>query len=318
MLPASNRGAGMSMGFPDVCLTPAVPAPIPVPYPNLAMNAQAAPFAATVMISMMPGLNMASAIPLTMGDEAGTAHPFFMQRAAYTMGNPVVFIEKLPAINLTAPTTGNMMNNALGAVLVPSVTNVFLTLRGEDCATLSERLEAPLAVREQWLDKIGFLRISVFEAKTPSRIYSAIRRLSELGLEKLVIDLRGNPGGDLSACTAILCDFFPEGTVLYQLEDADGDREVVRARGKQLYEFPIELWVDRNTGSAAEVFAATVQAHRRGRILGERTFGKSTVHQVVAATEHGQQAIALHTGTVFLPDGSPLHGAGVTPDEPLG
>ena len=69
MLPASNRGAGMNVGFPDVCLTPAAPSPIPIPYPNFAMNAQAAPFATSVFISMMNALNMASMIPVTTGDE---------------------------------------------------------------------------------------------------------------------------------------------------------------------------------------------------------------------------------------------------------
>ncbi len=63
MLPASNKGAGMNIGFPDVCLTPAAPAPVPVPYPNMAMNAMAAPFAATVKVSMMNALNMGSQIP---------------------------------------------------------------------------------------------------------------------------------------------------------------------------------------------------------------------------------------------------------------
>ena len=65
MMPASNKGVGMSLGFPDVCTTPAAPSPVPIPYPNMAMNAMAVPFAPNVMISMMPGLNMSSRIPMT-------------------------------------------------------------------------------------------------------------------------------------------------------------------------------------------------------------------------------------------------------------
>jgi carboxyl-terminal processing protease len=57
MLPASNRGPGMSLGFPDVCLTPSPAGPVPVPYPNIAMNAQAAPFSASVKVNMMNALN---------------------------------------------------------------------------------------------------------------------------------------------------------------------------------------------------------------------------------------------------------------------
>ncbi|HVY44443.1 MAG TPA: PAAR-like domain-containing protein, partial [Minicystis sp.] len=60
MLPASNRGAGMNIGFPDVCLTPSGPAVVPVPYPNIAMNAMAASFSPNVLLTMMPALNVGS------------------------------------------------------------------------------------------------------------------------------------------------------------------------------------------------------------------------------------------------------------------
>src|ERR1700733_3950932 len=133
MLPASNRGAGMNIGFPDICLTPAAPAPIPTPYPNMAMNAMAAPFAVTVWISMMNALNMISEIPMTEGDEPGTASPN-MGPGRYTMGNPIVFVELMPGINLLCPTTGNDMVNPIGAVLVPSIVNVFFTDRTGEAA----------------------------------------------------------------------------------------------------------------------------------------------------------------------------------------
>src|SRR5262245_907327 len=132
MLPASNRGAGMNMGFPDVCNTPVGPATAPLPYPNIAMNAQAVPFSPIVKVSMMPALNMGSQIPMTIGDEAGVAHPTIKGPGRYTVGNPIVSIDGMPAINLGCPTTGNNMNNGLGAVLVPSAVNVFYCLALDD------------------------------------------------------------------------------------------------------------------------------------------------------------------------------------------
>src|SRR5512133_1815765 len=127
MFPGSNRGAGGNMGFPDVCLTPAAPAPVPMPYPNIAMNAQASGFSPTVKFTMMNALNLGTRISMTSGDDSGSAHPSFKQAGAYTMGNPTVFVNMMPAIHLLCPTTGNNMNNPLGAVLMPSATNVFLT-----------------------------------------------------------------------------------------------------------------------------------------------------------------------------------------------
>src|SRR5258708_6126146 len=119
MLPASNRGAGSNKGFPDVCLTPVLGAlPIPIPYTNQAMNAQASGFAETVFISSMNAINLRTTIPVTTGDEEGTESRN-TEVGQYTMGNEVVYVEAMPAINLLCPTTGNDMN-CDGAVVDPS------------------------------------------------------------------------------------------------------------------------------------------------------------------------------------------------------
>src|SRR5690242_13461047 len=111
MLPASNRGPGLNIGFPDVCLTPVGPVIVPIPYPNFATHAMAAPFAATVFVTAMNGLNQGSIIPMTFGDNPGVAHPTVMGAGTFTMGNPIVIIEGLPGINLLCPTAGNNMND---------------------------------------------------------------------------------------------------------------------------------------------------------------------------------------------------------------
>jgi carboxyl-terminal processing protease len=129
MLIACNKGAGMNMGFPDVCLTPAPPGPpVPIPYPNIAMHAMAAPFAPTVLLTMIPALNIGSIIPMTTGMEPGVANPRYMQMGMFLVGVPLVLVQGLPGVNLTTPTTGNMGNNAIGLVQVPSVTTVTYAL----------------------------------------------------------------------------------------------------------------------------------------------------------------------------------------------
>jgi carboxyl-terminal processing protease len=104
MLPASVKGPGMNMGFPDVCLTPSFPSPIPIPYPNMGMHAMAAPFCATILLGMMPALNQGSMIPMTMGDEPGVANPLYKQMGTFTMGSPKVILHGLPAVTLTSRT----------------------------------------------------------------------------------------------------------------------------------------------------------------------------------------------------------------------
>jgi carboxyl-terminal processing protease len=291
MLPASNRGTGNNLGFPDVCNTVVGPATAPVPYPNVAMHAQATPFSTIVNVSMMGALNLSSKIPMTTGDEAGTAHPTIKGAGAFTAGNTVVFVEKQPAINLTCPTTGNSMNNGLGAVLVPATTNVFFTRRRATCdgqellEGLRRELEEPSggAVRARRVGPIGHLRIASFTAGVPGALQREAAALLDAGAVKLLIDLRGNPGGDLSACVRALSAFLPPGVSLFEREDGDGDFTPVRSIdvGARIFA-PVDVVVDGWTASAAELFAGALATLGRARLIGSATYGKTTAQAALA------------------------------------
>ncbi len=298
MLPASNKGVGENIGFPDVCLTP--PLGVPVPYPNIAMNAMAAPFAATVMVSGMNALNLASMIPMTMGDQAGSMSPI-MGPGRYTMGNPVVSIEALPAINLLCPTTGNNMNNPLGAVLVPSVTNVFYTC-------VAPRPLEGAAIRSEVLDgDVLRLAIRAFTGSVGAEVHAAIEG-NRGAFTTLWIDLRGNPGGELRAFVDLASDFLEHGSLIVRVVDADGDETAYYARSEHPHAFPVVVEVDGDTASAAELFAGCMQAHGRARIVGGPTHGKVTAHLATSGAGYPivgrcilpERAFALHTFEVAL------------------
>lgn len=322
MLPASNSGAGMNIGFPDVCVTPVGPVPTPIPYPNMALNATAVPFAPNVLISCVPGLNMASTEPITLGDQAGVLSPF-MGPGRYTMGNPIVSINALPAINLLCPTTGNNMVNGLGAVMVPSITNVFYTRAGapptghvsaEALSGIQCALRAPALAEEELLPGgIAYLRIAVFSSGVPARVYSSLQREGRAGIAALILDLRGCPGGELCSAIELAGDFLPRDTVIVTATDGDGDETVYRARGDAPYTFPLFLLVDRLTASAAEVFAGSLQAHGRAVVVGERTYGKGTAQTLLPGRfEPGAHYATV--GSFTLPGGAPIEGHGLRPD----
>jgi carboxyl-terminal processing protease len=321
MLPASNSGVGMNMGFPDVCVTPVGPVPTPIPYPNMAMNVTAVPFAENVLVSFMPGLNMGAEMPITLGDQAGVESPF-MGPGRYTMGNPTVMINAMPAINLTCPTTGNDCINPIGAVLVPSITNVFYSRAGAprpgpvDAQAMAE-LSSALAEREPVEslspEGVGSIAVPIFSSSVPARVYSAIARWGIDRITALVLDLRGCPGGELVAALELAGDFLPDGTVLAVATDSDGDETTYRARQPRPYGFPLVVIVDRGTASAAEVFAGALQAHGRAVIVGERTYGKGTAQQLVAG--RSQRGAEYETAvTLTLPNGQPVQGRGIEPD----
>ncbi|WP_437967054.1 S41 family peptidase [Sorangium sp. So ce260] len=312
MLPASNNGAGMSIGFPDVCLTPVGPVLVPIPYPNFALNAMAVNFSVKVKVSMMNALNLGTTIPMTFGMEPGVAHPLYMDVGAYVTGNSKVIIEGLPAINLTCPTTGNAGNNAVGAVLVPSAVNVFYTCAAAPEAVLSGAGSAAHALLG---DGIGVIRIRVFSLDVPALVYRAMRALEAEGMRELLIDLRDNPGGELRAFVELAGDFLPAGSVVATVTDGDGDETVVRSRQERPYTLPVTILVNRGTASAAELFAGCLKAHGRAVIAGERTHGKA-VGQALCMDEGGARMAAAVR--VTLPDGAEVQGVGVGPERDVG
>ncbi len=317
MLLASNRGAGMNVGMPDVCLTPAAPSPIPVPYPNFAMNMQASPFCTLVRLTGMNALNLGSKIPMTMGDEAGTAHPMFKQMGQYTAGNTVVFLEKLPAINLTCPSTGNNMNAVPGAVLVPSVTNVFFTL---DRTSATEELEdvvtsrdEDVVVAERTAEDEVTVKIARFTSDIARAFLIATERAELRAGEFLVVDLRGCPGGDAAAALELAGDFAERGTVLARFVESDGDETRIRARGDKRYDNTVCILVDGKTASAAELFAGVLSTSCDAAVLGETTYGKGTAQRLLPAEGNGPVRYET-VGEYLLADGTRIHGAGVVPD----
>jgi len=229
MLPASNRGVGMNLCFPDVCNTPTPAGPVPIPYPNIALNAQAVGFSTVVKVSMMNALNLGSKIPMTSGDEAGSAGPI-KGAGAYTMGNPLVKIDKMPAINLTSLATGNNGNAAVGAAIVPSVVNVFYTRLPareaggapflEDVYRRTASVDEASALTthrsvgvERSLSRLTF-QIAELGPEVPGRVFAEIERTGFDPDVAIVLDVRQCPGGELDAFLRLAEIFLPEGAVL--------------------------------------------------------------------------------------------------------
>jgi hypothetical protein len=126
---ANTQMMGMDMAFPDVCLTPAGPVVVPIPYPNIAMGPTAIPNQTTVMIMAMPAHNLGTTTPLTNGDNAGVgtgvASGTVMGPSRHLTGSFTVLFEGMPATRLTSMSLQNSTNSP-GARLVPSQPVVLL------------------------------------------------------------------------------------------------------------------------------------------------------------------------------------------------
>lgn len=327
MLPASHRTTGGCVAFPDVCLTPR-PLPVPVPYTNRGMNAAAVKFALTVLIAGGNALNMASIIGVSQGDEPGVLHRTIMGPCSFLTGFPTVIIEGAPGVMLTATTNQNA-SNARGAHVVPSATNVMYGFAVPEAPleggggslgraalraiSSDEALSGPLREVDHCLlpGRIGYLALRVFSGGAPARVHGALHALAEEGMEHVIIDLRGNPGGEVRAAIELAGDFLARGSVIATLIDEDGDETVYRAHGERPYEVPVILLVDRGTASASELFAGALRAHGRAVILGETTYGKGYARTFAPDSSGGD---CEGVTRVVFPDGVELKGEGIRPD----
>ena len=130
MFPVSTNMAGMAMGMPDVCLVPSVPAPIPTPFPNMAMHAMANPGTLAIKFFIQAGMaqHLGSMVMMTTGDEGGVGGGIMCGMikgpARATVGSMKLFVGGMPAVRLTSMTMQNLINVPAGLVTVPDQVKV--------------------------------------------------------------------------------------------------------------------------------------------------------------------------------------------------
>lgn len=157
---------------------------------------------------------------------------------------------------------------------------------------------------------IGYIQISEFQSKTAEQFKSALADLKKQGMKSLIVDVRSNPGGLITAVSNILDQILPEGTVVYT-EDKYGKREDYTSDSNCL-DCPIAVLVNENSASASEIFAGAIKDYNYGTLIGTKTFGKGIV-QTVFPLEDGD-AVKLTTAKYYTPKGNYIHGVGIEPD----
>ncbi len=159
---------------------------------------------------------------------------------------------------------------------------------------------------------------------TVDEMRAALDWLVDHGMQALILDLRNDPGGLLRAATDV-CDVFIDSGVIVTKRGRDArNEEIVRATAKGAYkDFPLAVLVDHGSASASEIVAACLQDHRRAVIVGQRTFGKGTVQEIIDL-KTTQSALRLTIASYWRPSGKNIHRTadageddvwGVTPNE---
>ena len=179
-------------------------------------------------------------------------------------------------------------------------------------ATLKpEEVDLRTVASELKEDGTGYIAISNFRETTATHFEEALTSLKEQGMKRLVIDLRGNTGGLVSATTNILGMFVPEGLLVYTV-DKDGSKKEYESSCTEPLDLPLAVLVDENSASAAEIFAGAVKDRDVGLIVGKTTYGKGVVQTFLPLFDNS--AVKITTAYYYTPSGVNINGTGITPD----
>ena len=159
---------------------------------------------------------------------------------------------------------------------------------------------------------IGYIRLVQFTEKTAGDLKVTVERLQRDGMQKLILDLRDNPGGLLKSAVEVSDLFLAAGEIVSVRDrNGQGRKEKAKSSGTLLepaVDHPIVVLVNRQSASAAEIVSAALQDNKRATIVGERSFGKGSVQKVITlGTMEHPAGLKLTTDTYWRPSGVNMH-----------
>ena len=159
--------------------------------------------------------------------------------------------------------------------------------------------------------QIGYVAVSEFDDVTYDQFKTALDDLERQGMQGLVIDLRGNPGGNLSTVTDMLKLLLPEGTIV-STKDKYSNTDEITCDGSNEFTKPLAVLVNQYSASASEIFSGAVQDYGIGQIVGVTTYGKGVVQQLMDLGDG--TCLKLTIAEYYTPSGRSINGTGVEPD----
>jgi carboxyl-terminal processing protease len=235
-------------------------------------------------------------------------------RAGVEAGDYIVEIDQEPVMGLTLSEAVDKMRGKVGTEI-----DLVLTREGEEGPidlTLVRDIIKIRSVRSRVEGNSGYIRITTFNQNAEAGVKKAIQEIkAELGnnLNGYVLDLRNNPGGLLNQAIAVSDIFLNSGEIVSTRGRHDEDTKRDNATEGDLTDgLPIVVLINGGSASASEIVAGALQDHRRGILLGTKSFGKGSVQTVIPLPGHG--AMRLTTARYYTPSGRSIQAKGIDPD----
>lgn len=173
------------------------------------------------------------------------------------------------------------------------------------------RIESPTVEYEMYDNGMAYIQITEFDMVTSKQFEEAYNQAKSNGMRGLIIDLRSNPGGNLTTVCDIARMILPKGLIVYT-EDKYGKRDEYTCDGKNRIEVPLVVLTNGYSASASEILAGAVKDYGIGKIVGTTTYGKGIVQKIINLSDGS--ALKLTVSTYYTPNGNNIHQIGVEPD----
>ncbi|HOO79617.1 MAG TPA: S41 family peptidase [Lachnospiraceae bacterium] len=173
------------------------------------------------------------------------------------------------------------------------------------------KVETPTVELKMMENNIAYISISEFDGVTVDQFADALATAKGSGMEGLILDLRGNPGGSLTAVVDIARMILPEGRIVYT-EDKYGQQEEYSCDGTKCLDVPMVVLVNGGSASASEILAGAIKDYGIGTLLGTTTYGKGIVQRII--TLQDGSAVKLTVSHYYTPLGNDIHKVGIIPD----
>jgi len=227
-------------------------------------------------------------------------------------GDTIIKVDNKPTKDLTLMEAVQHMRGARG-------TSVELTIEREGLEnplvfTLKRDIIKIQSVRSKLLEgNLGYVRISQFQEATVDDLSKELEKLVSKNIQGLILDLRNNPGGLLTAAVGVSEQFLESGRLVVSIQGRDGKKDEYRAKAnRKNYQYPMIVLVNHGSASASEIVAAAMQDWGKAVVIGSTTFGKGSVQTILPLSDGS--GLRLTTAKYFTPNGKSIHSIGVQPD----
>lgn len=235
-------------------------------------------------------------------------------KAGIKPGDKIIKIDGEETSDLSAEGAVKLIRGEQGTTVTLTI------LRGEETKSreikiVRDIIDVPTLDTELRSDGIFVIKLYSFSANSAGLFRQAVKEFANSKTDKLLLDLRGNPGGYLDAATSMASWFLPSGTVVVTEDYGENQKPTIyRSRGYDVFtdKLKIAILIDDGSASASEILAGAMQDHKRAILVGEKSYGKGSVQEVIKLTP--DTLLKLTIAKWLTPNGNSISEKGLTPD----